>query len=154
MLRLRLELLRLWRAEVKSRRHEHRLLAKFRARDASKDEIKSLREEYAVEQLQLAEDRAYLYHRALEEKAGRLSIPLPERKVRNMHSDDEDEFWKPLFVTDRWILNRKGVRLVRQEIREELKARREHILGWITPFIGILSTVLGTLVGYWLGARR
>jgi hypothetical protein len=37
---------------------------------------------------------------------------------------------------------------------EELKARRDYALGWITPFMGIIGVIAGALLGYFLGARR
>ena len=148
------ELRRIRNAERELARQERKLRAEVHASNGSRDAIREATESLVLDQLALHEDRAYLYHRELAKQAARLFISLPPRHVDDMFGDEIDEFWEPLQLSERWVLNMKGIRHVRSEIREERKARRDYLLSWITPFIGILGVIIGAVAGYLIGASR
>ena len=148
------ELRRIRNAERDLARREQKIRAKLLAQNGSHDAIREATESIVLDQLALHEDRAYLYHRQLTKHAARLFISLPPRHVDDMFGDEVDEFWEPLQLSERWVLNMKGIRQVRSEIREERKARRDYLLSWISPFIGILGVIIGAVAGYLLGISR
>src|SRR5437870_304839 len=119
VIRRRLELLKIWRTEQKLTKERRELAQKLRAKNASEDESRAVRTGLAIEILECHEDRRYLYHQELEQKATRLYISLPPRTAKELY--EEDEYWRGLPVTQRWVLNPKGIRQVRSEIREEMK---------------------------------
>ena len=132
---------RIRNAERQLVRQERKLRAGLHATNGSLEAIREATEPIVLDQLALHEDRAYLYHR-------------PPRQVKDMFGDEIDEFWEPLQLSDRWVLNMKGMRQVRSEIRAERRARRDYVLGWISPFIGILGVIIGAVAGYLLGISR
>jgi hypothetical protein len=148
------ELRRIRNAERDLARRERQVRGKLLARNGSRDAIREATEPIVLDQLALQEDRAYLYHRQLTRRAAKLFIPLPPRNVDDMFGDEIDEFWEPLQLSERWVLNMKGIRQVRSEIREERKARRDYLLSWIIPFIGILGVIIGAVAGYLFGVSR
>jgi hypothetical protein len=95
-----------------------------------------------------------LAHRQLSRMAERLNIPLPPQGRGFFKSPYHDESWERLPITQTVVLKPEALRKLRAEVREELKARRDYVLGWITPFVSIIGVILGALLGYVLGSRR
>jgi len=148
------ELLKVWRIERSLYKQERALVKEPRAKKATDDEINEATNNYALDILECQEDREYLHHRRLREKAESYFISLLERTAKDFDKSgdvDSDKYWRWLSGTDRWVLRPKGIRQVRSEIREEQKARRDYWLGWFTPFANIISTVLAAVLGFLLG---
>ena len=148
------ELLKVWRIERSLYKQERALVKELRAKKATDDEINEATNNYALDILECQEDREYLHHRRLREKAESYFISLLERTAKDFDKSgdvDSDKYWRSLSGTDRWVLRPKGIRQVRSEIREEQKARRDYWLGWFTPFANIISTVLAAVLGFLLG---
>ena len=150
---LRLNKMRRFERQLKQKLHSTR--AELRSRKASADEIEAETNGLILHLAELEEEWQYLDQETLLRKARHLWISLPPRVARNVLEDDkDDEYWEGLPLTNQWILKPKGLRQIRTEIREERKARRDYILGWISPFVGIISALVGAVVGYFLGSRH
>jgi hypothetical protein len=154
MIGYRLRLIELWSRERRIRRELRALRRQLHARNATAEEIHYATADLEIALLEFAEGRTYRHSALLVWQAQRLHVPVPPRPKRPPEDDDgTDEYWEALPVSNEWVLKPKGIREVRNEIREEKKARRDYILGWISPFVGIIAAIVGAVVGFLLGRR-
>ncbi len=95
----------------------------------------------------MEESRHFLRQQRLMARAYRLNIGMPD-SMRNRES---------------WILGKQSgltlislsvLEILETRIREELRQRRDLILGWIAPISGIVGTLIGTLAGFFLGTSQ
>jgi hypothetical protein len=72
--------------------------------------------------------------------AARLLVEMPESK--------DETCWEaaPMSHNQR-VLTRKGIRLVRQAIREEKGARARHLLTWTSAIVGVIGALVGVVGG-------
>lgn len=78
------------------------------------------------------------------EQASRLLIPLPPLNA----DDDPDGCWERNHQLGNLVLTRKGIFQIRSAIRDEKSARRDSILVWVTPVLGVIGAITG-LVAVW-----
>lgn len=78
------------------------------------------------------------------EQASRLLIPLPPLNA----DDDPDGCWERNHQLGNLVLTRKGISQIRAAIRDEISARRDSILVWVTPVLGVIGAITG-LVAVW-----
>lgn len=76
---------------------------------------------------------------ALVRKAEKLRLPVPPR-------GSESGFWQVTGQTDMPVLSDDGIRKLRDEIRTELKWRREQRAHWLT-FMSVVTGVIGAITG-------
>lgn len=146
--RSRLTGLRLWRKEHKLKREYRELRKKIGSNKASMEQEMEL-DELNCGLIEIEEERYYLYHQSLVHKANKLFLPVPPYTGRV-----DDDMWDQLPITGYHVLSQKGIKDLRNQLREELKARREWILGWIAPFVGIVGTLLGFLHKFQPAAKK
>ena len=93
----------------------------------------------------LEDERRNEDQRQLMRKARRLYIPIPDYKSDSGDWEDSRYLYNYKFLTE------KAIKTMRADIREELRGRREMILGWVAPFSGIIGTLVGSVIGYIFG---
>jgi hypothetical protein len=148
-------LLKLWVEERRVQRDMRKAIAELEACGKSEHEVWMGIGEHTHAQDEVNERRRYLNHEYLVKRARRLSISPPLIKWKDMVVGDErDSNWERLTLTRVWVLQPEATRRLRSEVREELKARRDYALGWLTPFLGLISTLAGVILGYFLGSRK
>jgi hypothetical protein len=76
------ELLKVWRIERSLYKQERALVKELRAKKATDDEINEATNNYALDILECQEDREYLHHRRLREKAERYFISTRKNSER------------------------------------------------------------------------
>ncbi len=65
--------------------------------------------------------------------------------------DQDNEHWKRGRIAGKWYLTDQAFRRLHSEIRGELTAKREMVIGWLAPLHGIIGTLLGAILGFFLG---
>lgn len=94
--------------------------------------------------LQREEEDGYIT-RSLLKQARHLRVPIP----RQSDSRGEDtEFWYAGNKTVGRYLTNEGVKRLREEIRSEMKARREaraHLTAWLAALTGLIGAITGFL---------
>ena len=81
----------------------------------------------------------------LTAQARRLRVPLPHRFEKD---GTESDAWQHADLVGRWVLTSKGSAIVREEIRRELKGRREagpQWLVWLSSLTGVIGATTGLL---------
>ncbi|MFH1310461.1 MAG: hypothetical protein ABIH85_07285 [Candidatus Omnitrophota bacterium] len=82
-------------------------------------------------------------------KLNKYGIPYPSK-----WEDKEEKYWEAYTGSGKKFLTTEGYHLLRNDLRNEMKARRDMILGWV-PLIVAIAGVLGsitailTIVRYW-----
>lgn len=132
-----------------------RLIRRARKEQKGNDAVESLAAEASMEigliHMELDPIETSYWRR----KAARFHATVPElREVRNPDYPEvrvsEDETWEFDHNSGRWHLSAVGIAVVRSQIREEQKWRREHLTGWVTAFaavVGALTGLIGALIG-------
>lgn len=108
------------------------------------NEIKSLEHSRDFELRIIQEDRESLYTLKLLKKASRLKVPVPEHYDENKNKTD---YWKQGSFGSIY-LTKKGIKRLREEIREEEKwyiEKRAHYIKWVTALTGIIGTLTGLI---------
>lgn len=95
--------------------------------------------EYGYFLQELREEQRLYTQQQLIKKASQLYISAPPYM--------EGDFWKQGGTQPQLLLTDKAMNEMNRQIREELKARRDFMLGWISPFTGIIGTLVGFLLG-------
>ena len=119
-----------WRRRTVDRRFRP-LIGRARA-ERNHEKARDLLREYSTERELIEEEWHWLYQRKLIRRARRLFIPIPV-----------GDAWEESPVSGDRFLTGSATKALRQQIREELKARREMLVAWVAP----LATVLGSLIG-------
>ena len=127
------------REERKLRRSYEPDLEKLK-KQGKRDEFDALESEYAYYRQELEEKQRLYNQRRLMNKAHKLYIPVPQ-----FTADSEDNIWER-GVMGQFLLTNKSLSELNRAVREELKARRDFALGWVSPFSGIIGTVVGFLL--------
>ncbi len=91
--------------------------------------------------------QVFIEQMRLMQKAMTFHIPFP---APNKH---DTSHWHQAQAFNALLMNADTMRRLREDLRAEVAARREAALAWVTPFIGIVGTVAGTFLGYFLGTR-
>jgi hypothetical protein len=134
-LKYRLELLRLRRVLSKHNNKFGHAHDEAKQRGFDDGELSSLGQEID----EIENWIKYQQTQYLESVCNELVIPMPEDEIAGNYyrfNFDDNE-------GDRLILTTAGMQLVRINIREERKARREVFGFWISMIIGLLGTVIG-----------
>lgn len=110
-----------------------------------KEEVRELKNEfrYAIDMHEEDED-AY-QTKDLLRKARHLRVPIPHRVNE---AGEESEFWYQGNYTGGWYLTNEGIKELRKEIRDEVKARQETRAAWViwvTGVTGIVGAISGLL---------
>lgn len=115
-----------------------------KAKDRSDSErIESLEGEHQFELSILDEENNELYTRHLLRKARRMKLPTP----RFTTSDNQETgYWESGTFRGLWYLNEDGISRIREEIRKEIRWRREQQSYWISWLSGLVG-VIGALIG-------
>jgi hypothetical protein len=117
------------------------IAAARKAKDTSK--VQSLEQNHRFEiDLHDEEEDEYIT-KSLLSTARRLRLPIPHRYKEDKTESDE---WYEARYSGRWYLTTKGVAVMRDEIRRELKARHElrsHWVFWLTALTGVLGSLTG-----------
>jgi len=132
--------LKWWWDETKLRRTYEPDLAKLR-KGGKREEYDSLDSEYAYYRRELAEERRLYYQRRLMNKAYKLYIPVPQ-----FTAESKDDMWERGVTRGEFLLTNKALTELSRAILEDRKARRDFALGWVSPFTGIIGTVIGFLL--------
>ena len=139
-LNYRLELLRLRRLLSKHRKDVERALGEAKQRSFDDGELSLLgQEEVEIENWIKFHQTQYL-----KSVCSELVIPMPEDGSGGCYyrfNFDDNE-------GDRLILSTAGMQLVRSNIREERKARREAFGFWISMIIGLLGAAIGLVSSF------
>ena len=99
--------------------------------------VQDLEHEYFDSHVWIEENWHHQDESKLIRKARRLLIPIPSKI-------DEREAWSERSpVTDYQFLTAIARRKLWDAIREERNARRDTVVGWITPLIGIIGALTG-----------
>lgn len=105
---------------------------------ASRDEREQLHAEASNEHFMLKEQIDQLATDRLVGIARRLMVEVPSIK--------EEGCWEQCFkTTDRYVLTPKGIRIVREAVRNELDARSKRMLMWLTASIGVIGALTGMM---------
>ncbi len=83
----------------------------------------------------------------LMQKAMTFHIPYPPP------DKDDTSHWHQAQALNALLMKPDAMRRLREDLRAEVAARREAALAWVTPFVGVVGTVAGTSLGYFLGTR-
>jgi hypothetical protein len=105
------------------------------------DAYAELNAQYAEEQMELSEERRLHFQQKLLGQARRLFLPVPPYRRDSENWEEANRLYGHYFLTE------KAIKEIRKDIREERKARREMLFGWISPMSGIIGTVVGYLLG-------
>jgi len=88
--------------------------------------------------------RWHLETMRLLRKAFRFHLDVPTGNLKDASVwEDNEALQMPLLIPD-------AMRRLREGVRAEVKARRDAALAWVTPFIGIVGVMAGTILGYFL----
>lgn len=94
------------------------------------------------------DEDAYITRRLIS-KARRLRVPIPHRR----NSDGlESEHWYESYHTGRWHLTETGIATLRNDIRNEIKARHEsklHWVAWLSAITGVIGAITGLIAVYY-----
>ncbi|MGD9851671.1 MAG: hypothetical protein AB7T38_10405 [Nitrospirales bacterium] len=104
------------------------------------EDVQSLENEYAYELACLREEQRLQYQKQLLRKARRLFIQIPK------YTEKSGDWEKSGVLHGYMLLTDKAIKQLRNDIREEVKNKREIVLGWIVPFSGIIGTIVGFLL--------
>lgn len=136
-----------WRRELLDRAYAEDIAEARRSNDKAR--VASLEEDRRFELAMYdEEDDAYITQ-SLVRQAQRLRVPIPHRFNEDR---SETEYWEEGRYVTRAYLTRKGIAVLREEIRKELKARaeaRSHWVVWLSAMTGVIGAVTG-LVAVWL----
>jgi hypothetical protein len=89
------------------------------------------------------EEEAYFTQKLLQ-RARKLRVPIPHRYSGKYEINSD--FWFEGQYFGSWILTTKGVATLREEIRNEVKARyetRSHWVIWVSALTGLLGAATG-----------
>lgn len=133
----------IWRRELLDRAYAKGIAEARRSGDKAK--VASLEEDRRFElAVYDEEDDAYITQN-LVRQAQRLRVPIPHRFNEDR---SESEYWEEGRYVTRAYLTRKGIAVLREEIRKELKARgeaRSHWIAWLSAMTGVIGAVTGLL---------
>ncbi len=107
------------------------------------DKVRSLQDEHRFEIDMHDEEEDAYFTKKLLHRARRLRVPIPHRYNEDQ---SESEFWSEGHYTGSWYLTTKGVAALREEIRNELKARHEtrsHWVVWLSALTGLVGAITG-----------
>ncbi len=124
-----------WR-EIQLRQKFMPLIKKAKIQ-GNKEELECLTAEYLLEIHAIEYERRLMAQHRLIYKASRLLLPIPSLENKEIWEEDEYDsvrLLKPASVDD-----------LRIAIRNELKARRDLLIGWIIPLIGLIGAITGLL---------
>ena len=114
------------------------------ARKAGNDEkVLSLMENHRFELRMDEEEEDEEVTKHLIKQAQRLRVPIP--RIQNEDGSDSD-FWYEGTLSFRRKLTTKGLGLLREDIRKELKARHESKAVWL-PWLSALTGLVGSITG-------
>lgn len=129
------------------RGYAEELRAAYRSKDSEAVESSKSGRRHELE-LQDEEEDAYLSRRMIS-LARRLHVPIP-----HIHNDDGDtsDHWYRGSQTGGHYLSVLGVKALREEIRQEQKARHEirtHYVLWVTATTGLVGAATGLVALLW-----
>lgn len=127
--------LRWWWDERRINRAYHAALAQ--AKTAEEREI--VHGEFSSEFFEVEHERRAFYDLKLLSKARRHFVPTPPRR-------EGEGMWEH-YGQGMWFLTEKGTHELVKGIMEYQKARRDLILGLVTPLITILTGLVGAITG-------
>ncbi|WP_399696512.1 hypothetical protein [Xenophilus sp.] len=126
-----------WWLVWESRRN--RLLEDYRPELRNAQDVHELRHVQAglEHELQMLDQEVDVQQTAkLRKKAHRLSVPLPPRT-----KEDGDQYWHEAPFFGEWVLTQAGIKVMRDGIRAETKARHEERTRWIA-YVSAVTTCL------------
>jgi hypothetical protein len=107
-----------------------------KAKDGKKEG--SFYSEFAYERDMILHPTYGLAATMLEKKARKLGIRAPEKQTEN---EDDDENWEQSNITGDWMLTPEAERNLRNEIRDEERARADESRKWLTLFFVVVGTI-------------
>lgn len=127
--------LRWWWDERRINRAYHAALAQAQ----TADERERVHGEFSSEFFEVEYEKRKFYDGKLLSQARRHYVPTPPRR-------EDDGMWEQ-YGPGMWYLTEKGTHELVRGIMEYQKARRDLILGWVTPLITILTGLVGAITG-------
>jgi hypothetical protein len=95
------------------------------------------------------EDQLYEWKRLIQteyfrNKAIDLNVPMPDQEDKEMYGtvDWDDDPKQPKYLTD------KGLRIIRDAIREEKRQRREPVNYWFAIVVGVIGSIAGLISAF------
>ena len=132
-----------WSRSRIERSYDRDIAAAHRAKD--RDWLTALESERSFElDMQDEQEDAHLTGRLLR-RARRLRVPIPHR--RNEDGTESHE-WYVGAQTGGWYLTTIGIRALREEIRQESKARHEsraQLVVWLSVVTGMIGALTGLI---------
>ena len=108
-----------------------------------KDRVETLERDHQFEiGMHDEEEDAYLT-KTLVTTARKLRVQVPRIYEEG---STKSEHWREGHYTGKWHLTARGVSALREEVRKELKARREsrsHWVVWLSAFTGLVGAITG-----------
>lgn len=134
-----------WRIRAHGRKYDKVIAGLPNA--GKQDAEKRIFHEYANLMEDLDEQRTLLYQTKVLKTAHRLFVETPPY-------DEDCNDWKHCRNGRDYLLTSQGLAKVRDAIRRERTARRDHIVGWIAPFSHIIISIISAIAGFYLGKLR